>query len=164
MNGPVQFDSTSTAQTAGVGAAVAMVAVPGDVIALIGDLGAGKTVFVGGMAHGLGLPPQTVSSPTFVIMHEYKHTDTEIPALIHIDAYRLQALDDLNDVGWQDVRDDYITAVEWADRIRPSLGQNVLEIRFKHREDGRHLAFSPYGRWSTEMPALLQRFTQIGCP
>ena len=64
MNGPVQFDSTSTAQTAGVGAAVAMVAVPGDVIALIGELGAGKRVFVGGMAHGLGLPPQTVSSPS----------------------------------------------------------------------------------------------------
>jgi len=103
------------------------VARAGDVLALDGDLGAGKTQLVRGIAEGLGLDPRQVSSPTFVIVSIYEKPlpGRVFPAalLAHADAYRLSGPDDLDSVGWDAVVNagDCVVCVEWATRIAAAL-------------------------------------------
>src|SRR6266545_3791873 len=86
---------------------------PGAVVLLYGDLGAGKTAFVRGMARGLGANPDEVSSPTFTIVQEYAGTNA---TLYHVDLYRL-APAEIEDLGLDDlVSGDGVVAIEWADR------------------------------------------------
>ncbi|MCC6641145.1 MAG: tRNA (adenosine(37)-N6)-threonylcarbamoyltransferase complex ATPase subunit type 1 TsaE [Deltaproteobacteria bacterium] len=100
----------------------------GLVIALRGPLGAGKTGFVKGLAEGLGLDPGVVSSPTFVIAHEYPAAERGV-RLVHLDLYRLEHLAELESAGFLDVLDAYsIVAIEWADRIPEALPADRLEI------------------------------------
>jgi tRNA threonylcarbamoyladenosine biosynthesis protein TsaE len=115
--------SVSPNHTARVGAALGSLLRAGDVVALHGDLGAGKTNLVRGMAAGMGLDERQVSSPTFVIVSEYT---TAAPGaarpphapLIHADAYRLSGPEDLDSVGWERVMDgSAVVAIEWAERI-----------------------------------------------
>jgi tRNA threonylcarbamoyladenosine biosynthesis protein TsaE len=85
---------------------------PGDVVLLYGDLGAGKTAFVRGLARGLGASPDAVSSPTFTLVQEYRGRVT----LYHVDLYRLQPIE-VGDLGLDELIDsDAIVAVEWAER------------------------------------------------
>ena len=155
LKSPLQLESTCPRQTAVIGAAVARLSAPGDVVALIGELGSGKTQFVRGMAEGLALAPRVVSSPTFVLMHEYGPSETA-PLLVHIDAYRLAGPEELGACGWDDVRPDAITVVEWADRVRAALGDHVLQVHLTHTEGGRQIELSPEGGWVTRLPRLAQ--------
>ncbi len=110
MNHP----STSEAQTRAIAAALAPSLRPGAVILLSGDLGAGKTAFVRGLAEGLGLDPDEVTSPTFTLVHEYR--GGRLP-LIHVDLYRLDRAE-LDDIGLdQDFAARGVTAVEWSERL-----------------------------------------------
>lgn len=149
------------AETMAVGAAVARAAVAGDLITLDGQLGAGKTQFVRGMAQGLGLDVAKVASPTFVLMHEYDLADTHaasrgIDYLVHIDAYRLHSLADLESIGWepgsdsmeQELRRRAIVVVEWADRLGDTLGNDRLAITLEHTGDNtRRITLTPQGNW-----------------
>lgn len=100
----------------------------GFVIALRGPLGAGKTAFVKGLAEGLGLDPGIVSSPTFVIAHEYPSPARGM-RLVHLDLYRLEGPADLEAAGFLDVLDaGSIVAIEWADRMPQALPSDRLEI------------------------------------
>ena len=100
----------------------------GEVIALFGELGTGKTSLVRGMADGLLADSAAVSSPTFTLIHEYRG---RLP-LIHTDLYRLTA-SQLEDTGLGDYLDGHtIVAIEWADRWREGLPADHLEVRLSH--------------------------------
>ena len=106
--------SQSEGETRAVAARLAGTLTPGAVVLLSGDLGAGKTAFVRGLAEGLGLDPADVTSPTFTLVHEYR--GGRLP-LVHVDLYRLESAD-LHEVGLDpDLSADGVTAVEWAQRL-----------------------------------------------
>jgi len=113
---------------------------PGDVIALEGDLGAGKTTFTKGLAEGLGIT-RTVNSPTFTIIKEYMG---KMP-LYHMDVYRVQSSDE--DLGFDEYFEgEGVTVVEWAHLIEDQLPPQLLTIYLKHGENGsRVLTFEPSG-------------------
>ena len=98
----------------------------GDVVLLYGDLGAGKTAFVRGLARGIGANPEDVSSPTFTLVQEYAGASA---TLYHVDLYRLEPAE-IDDLGLEDlVSGDGIVAIEWAERWRGRPdGQGVVEI------------------------------------
>ncbi len=100
----------------------------GLVVSLAGALGTGKTVFVKGLAAGLGVDPEAVSSPTFAIAHEYAG-----PAgrrLAHVDLYRIQSIAELEDAGFLDLLEPgAVIAVEWGDRFPEALPRDRLDLR-----------------------------------
>jgi tRNA threonylcarbamoyladenosine biosynthesis protein TsaE len=100
----------------------------GEVVALCGDLGAGKTHFTKGIVAGLGGDPREVSSPTFTLVHEYR--DGRLP-VYHFDFYRLEEASELRGVGWEDyLREDGVLIVEWADRFAAELPRDAIRVRF----------------------------------
>jgi tRNA threonylcarbamoyladenosine biosynthesis protein TsaE len=97
---------------------------PGDVVLLHGDLGAGKTAFVRGLARGLGASPDDVSSPTFTLVQEYRGRLT----LYHVDLYRLKPIE-VADLGLDELTEDAVVAVEWAERwLDAPSGAWVVQI------------------------------------
>lgn len=97
----------------------------GDIITLDGDLGAGKTAFVRGLAKGMGLS-DTVQSPTFTIVNEYRHGD--IP-LFHFDVYRIESPDDMYDIGFDEyLYSDGVCAIEWATNIKELFTMPYYEV------------------------------------
>lgn len=127
---------------------------PGDVLALIGELGSGKTTFVQGLAKGLGINPDLVKSPTFVLLREYPG---RVP-MTHIDGYRLEGPESAMwlDVDWLFSRKK-VTAIEWADRVAGCLPDDYLELRFAHRTSNqRTIRAAARGARSRELLAVLQ--------
>lgn len=119
---PVERTTCSQSETEHLAEQLGSLLQAGDVVTLEGPLGAGKTTFVRGLAKGLHIDPAQVSSPTFVISQEY--TAVNGPPLIHIDAYRFHAVDELESIGWEDMiaSQAAIVAIEWPSRIEPALG------------------------------------------
>ena len=106
---------------------------PGSVVALYGDLGAGKTAFVRGLARGLGVR-ESVSSPTFTIVNEYPGA---IP-LFHFDMYRLRDEGELFDIGWEDYLDrNGVCALEWSERVEGALGPDTVRVTLRRLDDAR---------------------------
>ncbi len=110
---PQVFTTGSEEETAAVGERLAGSVGPGDIILLYGELGAGKTAFVRGLARGLGGAPDEVTSPTFTLIQEYHG---RVP-LYHVDLYRLEPLE-VDDLGLDELSPDGVMAVEWAGRWR----------------------------------------------
>ena len=107
-------DSRSEADTIAAGRQLASELRPGTVVLLSGDLGAGKTAFVRGLADGLGVDPAAVSSPTFTLMHEYR--GGRLP-LQHVDLYRVTPVE-VDDLGLDELTlGNMVTAIEWPDRL-----------------------------------------------
>lgn len=105
----------------------------GEVVALHGDLGGGKTTFTKGLAEALKVE-ETITSPTFVMLKKYDgYVDHQKIELVHIDAYRAETLDDIKSVGIEDFlnRRDVILVVEWAEKIHDILPQKIIDINFK---------------------------------
>lgn len=126
--------SSSEAETRAIARAVAAVLVPGDVVTLDGPLGAGKTVFVRGLAEALGVPADArVSSPSYAIVHLY---DGGRLPLAHLDLYRLGDEDELEGVGLRDLlAGDRVLLVEWPDRAPSLEGDTTLKVAL--RDEGR---------------------------
>ena len=115
-------------ETEEAGAALARTLRAGDVVALYGGLGAGKTAFVRGMARGLGLADAEISSPTFALVHEYGGH----PPLVHFDMYRVTEWDDLLTTGFYDYLDaGAILAVEWSEHIEAALPPHTHRVRIE---------------------------------
>jgi tRNA threonylcarbamoyladenosine biosynthesis protein TsaE len=141
-----QYISNSSDQTKDFAKGLATTLKPGDVIALEGDLGAGKTTFTKGLAEGLGIK-KNVNSPTFTIIKEYRGN---LP-LYHMDVYRLE--DSYEDLGFDEYFDgEGVTVVEWAHLIKDQLPAERLTIYLTHGEDGaRKITLSPTGNRYEEL-------------
>lgn len=129
-----RFISNNVEQTLHFGQRLAQKFHGGEVIALVGDLGAGKTVLVRGIAQGLGIKHRIVS-PTFVLMRVYPvRGHKKIRQLVHVDAYRIKHARDLLAIGLGDYlgRPDTITIIEWADRVKKILPTRATIINFRH--------------------------------
>lgn len=150
----VQACTRSVDETRLVGAAVADLARPGDVLVLAGDLGAGKTAFVQGFSRGLGITDR-VTSPTFTLVHVYEGGRLPVH---HLDVYRLDQLSEAVDLGLAEMLDEGgVVLVEWGDAITPVLPHELLEVRltFGDGDDDRTLAFRPIGSaWADRLPQL----------
>jgi tRNA threonylcarbamoyladenosine biosynthesis protein TsaE len=110
----VVYESNSEDETRRIAATLAASLQPGAVLLLSGELGAGKTAFVRGLAEGLGLDPADVTSPTFTLVHEYRQGP--LP-LVHVDLYRLDRVD-LDELGMDsDLAERGVLAIEWAERL-----------------------------------------------
>lgn len=123
--------SQNPQQTSDIGRRVARELKAGDVLALAGDLGAGKTHFVKGLAEGLGVASD-VTSPTFTLIHEYP--GERLP-LFHIDLYRLETDDEVLNIGLDDyLNSDGVTAIEWADKFPALMPAGVRWVRIRPLE------------------------------
>jgi tRNA threonylcarbamoyladenosine biosynthesis protein TsaE len=123
--------TASPAETRSLGASIGSVLVPGQLLCLDGDLGTGKTTFVQGLAAGWGSPDR-VTSPTFVLVNEYRRPDGS--RLYHVDAYRLSGPAEAEDLDLDSLLAVGPLVVEWAGRIRPALPDPTATIRFE--DDG----------------------------
>lgn len=123
----MEYKSLSSNQTEQIASDIAAKLHGGEIITLDGDLGAGKTAFVRGLARGLGIDDRVVS-PTFTIVNEYTHG--RIP-LFHFDVYRLGSADELYDIGWEDyLSRGGIIVVEWADIVSEIFsGEECIRVR-----------------------------------
>jgi len=161
-----QSRSSSVNQTMSLGREIAAMSRAGDIIALIGELGAGKTQLVRGLAEGLGISPSKVASPTFVLVHEYE-PPFDGPMLVHVDAYRMKTAAELETIGWGDeFREGAVVVVEWADRIPDALGDDRLEIELSHLGDEHRLVTCrAFGNWRNRAPQPMEDFGQpTKCP
>jgi len=126
-----EFISRNESETEALGARLAESIAGGAVIAMYGDLGAGKTAFVRGMARGLGLDCR-VSSPTFTIVNEYLGARE----LIHFDMYRLSSADELFDIGWEDyIARGAICAVEWSENVEDAFYGDEIVVSIHKLSD-----------------------------
>lgn len=121
----------SAEATEALGAALGARLVPGDVLALHGDLGAGKTRLVRGLVAGLGGDPGEVSSPTFTLVHEYDAAGVHV---YHVDAYRLAQPDDFRRIGGDELLEagQAVVVVEWPERLGGLLPAATLHVQLVH--------------------------------
>jgi tRNA threonylcarbamoyladenosine biosynthesis protein TsaE len=115
----------SEQETAAAGRDLARTLAAGSVVLLFGDLGAGKTAFVRGLAEGLGIDPDNVSSPTFTLIQEYRGGRL---TLFHADLYRLNDPREVEDLGLEELAENGVLAVEWADKL-PGPGEDAIVVR-----------------------------------
>lgn len=127
----MEYHSRGEKETEAIGAALAKRLPAGSVVAFSGELGAGKTAFVRGMARGLGSGEQ-VTSPTFTIVNEYE--GGRLP-LFHFDMYRLSGADELYEIGWEDyLARGGICAVEWSETVRSALEGDIVWVDLRRGE------------------------------
>ena len=122
------FESYSAEDTFGIGRKMGEKAAPGDVFALSGELGVGKTVFTKGFAKGLGIE-EHISSPTFTIMNVYE--EGRLP-FYHFDVYRIGDIEEMDEIGYEDCfYGDGVSLVEWAGIIKELMPENTLVIKIE---------------------------------
>jgi tRNA threonylcarbamoyladenosine biosynthesis protein TsaE len=146
--------SESPAATREVARRLARLCRAGDVVLLVGDLGAGKTVFAQGFAAGLGVTGP-VTSPTFALVRQYRcGAGSPVGTLIHADVYRTGSLDEVADLALAElVEEDAVALVEWGDLAAPVLGESTLEVTLlvpdaRGKPERRELSVRGRGRWA----------------
>ncbi|MDP7071053.1 MAG: tRNA (adenosine(37)-N6)-threonylcarbamoyltransferase complex ATPase subunit type 1 TsaE [Phycisphaerales bacterium] len=146
MNASIELHLDDEAATEALGRAIATVLRGGDLIAIQGPLGAGKTTLTRAIGGAMGL--REVSSPTFTIVHEHRLASGL--RFMHVDAWRLGGVEDLSEVGWSEwaTAIDTVTCVEWADRIESAMPRTALRVELWHADGGRGagLAWSEHTR------------------
>ena len=128
----MQTITHSPDQTRALGRKLAQALQGGTVVAFTGDLGAGKTAFVSGMAEGLGIE-ERVTSPTFTIVNEYE--GGRLP-LFHFDMYRLGSADELFHIGWEDyLARNGVCAVEWSENVEEAMDGDTIRVDISRGQD-----------------------------
>ena len=151
---PAGYDTPDAESMRALGASLASLLRPGDVVVLSGELGAGKTTLTQGLGAGLGVRGD-VTSPTFVIARVHPSL-TDGPALVHVDAYRLDGSAELDDLDLDTSLDEAVTVVEWGEGVAEGLADDRLEVRIERAVadeaardgelDPRRVRLSPVGR------------------
>ena len=139
----ITVNTTSADETKALGRRLAPLLTAGDIVVLAGRLGSGKTLFVSGVAEGLGIS-QRVTSPTFMIARTY--TDGFLP-LLHADVYRLGSLAEFDDLELVDEGIDGAVIIEWGEAIVDALPDDRLTVTLEIDEQGRSISFEPEGAW-----------------
>ena len=140
----VEISSQGTADTLAIGRRLASLLRAADVVLLAGDLGCGKTVFVAGVAEGLGVE-EAVTSPSFVLVRRYRGF---VP-LVHADVYRLRSLAEVADLELADQARDGVLMVEWGQAVAGAMPPDHLLVEFVVTgPSSRLLRFVPKGRWA----------------
>jgi len=153
--------TTGADQTRQLAAAAAPLCVPGDVLLLVGDLGAGKTAFAQGFGAGLGITDQ-MTSPTFTLVRSYPvATGSGVRVLLHADVYRLDYLHEIFDLGLGElIADGGVALIEWGDAAEPLLGEGSLTVRMEgDGEDTERRVItvsSPAVGWSDRWTGLVE--------
>ena len=125
--------SRNAAETVKIGELIGSMLEPGDVVALIGELGAGKTCLTQGLARGLGVPAAfQITSPTFTLINEYPGRIN----LTHIDTYRLSGITDMIDLGCEEYFSDCnVVVIEWAEKVREILPESTVFIQMTYLDE-----------------------------
>lgn len=142
----LSWESASPEETERMGEALGGLLRPGDVVALFGELGSGKTVLVRGIAAGLGCAARDVHSPSFTLVNEYvcrragrgETRDDRDRRMAHVDLYRIRSEDELPGIGWDEyLHSGHVVAVEWAERAERWLPADHLRVRLETLEPNR---------------------------
>lgn len=155
------YRTTSVSATRDFGAALAGLVRSGDLLLLTGDLGSGKTAFTQGFARGLGID-EAITSPTFTLANVYKGD----LVLNHLDVYRLERVQEAEDLGIGELLDDGVTVIEWGDAIAATLPADYLVVQFAYGDgdDDRRIEFRVVGpAWSARQRALESALEAWAC-
>jgi len=141
----IELQCPEAADTQAFAGRLASIVRPGDVVVLAGGLGAGKTLFTGGLAAGLGVD-EPVVSPSFVLVRQYH---SGFMPLVHVDVYRLGSLNEFDDLDVFELAEDGVLVIEWGDAIESTLPDDHLRVEFTVRDnEERTLRLVPSGSWS----------------
>jgi tRNA threonylcarbamoyladenosine biosynthesis protein TsaE len=144
-------------ETRAAGSELGRILGSGDIVCLYGELGAGKTTFVQGMALGLGVADKYVTSPTFSLVNEYSGTLT----FYHIDLYRLSSTDELEEVGFTEYPGKGVAAVEWPERAGDMLPEDRIDVTITPTgANNREIKLSVKGKSRQELLEVLCRSSQ----
>lgn len=170
-DGSIAIEVASAVETKAVAATLARFVVPGDVILLVGELGAGKTTFAAGMLHALGVRGP-VLSPTFALVREYP---TVRPPVAHLDVYRLDHARELYGIGVEEYLDgDWVVLIEWGDRVADLLPADRLVVELVPIASSsagevigdpagrRRITWTPHGSWRARRAALAAAVETVG--
>ena len=147
------YVTATAAQTHALAAAFARHLQAGDVLRLHGEMGAGKTQFVRGLARGLGLREDSVSSPTFTLVQEYWPADPTLGGLVlvHVDAYRMESATQAEGLGLEEALDGAILALEWPERVEALDLPQGWQLHLHHAPNGRHIRMVATGQSADRM-------------
>ncbi len=157
MSATISLHNPSPEKTSQLGASLAHLLEPGDVVLLDGELGAGKTTFTSGLAHGLGVQ-ETIWSPTFTLVRIL--TSGRIP-LAHVDLYRLKLVGEIDELGIDELLEQgSVVVVEWGEPAAGIFGPSYLEIKLAYDlsavgDSNRHITLEGFGpRWLEAWPQV----------
>ncbi|MDQ2102716.1 tRNA (adenosine(37)-N6)-threonylcarbamoyltransferase complex ATPase subunit type 1 TsaE [Azospirillum isscasi] len=140
------------AATAALARRLAAALAPGDLVALRGDLGAGKTALSRALIRAVTEEDAEVPSPTFTLVQTY---DTDIGPVWHFDLYRLSGPDEVTELGWDEARTEAVLLVEWPDRLGPLLPADRLDIEMGFAgPNGRRARLTGHGAWESRLDTL----------
>ena len=160
MNATARVVAKGADATEAVGEAIGALLQTGDLVVLTGELGAGKTTFVKGLARALGVT-QPVTSPTFTIVQEY---DGRIP-VAHVDVYRLDRIQELHDLGFEELLERGVTVVEWGEAVAAVLPRDRVDVRIAMTDDdeSRTIELVATGpSWAARRAAFEAAFAPLG--
>lgn len=132
----MEVTTSSTAETQKLAQQLAKKIKTGDILALFGDLGSGKTTFTSYLVNALGFKDR-VQSPTFIIMRIYTQSGGSIKKIYHLDLYRLRELEEVLEAGWQEMIEDKeaVLIIEWPEIIDSILPERAIKISFKYLDE-----------------------------